>query len=450
MMNWEKLLSYHRPGSKITGEHSIDQIRSAFEKDFDRIIFSHPFRKLQDKTQVFPIPEQDFVHNRLTHSLEVSSVGRSLGKSVGTEVIKKHPNLGERFSPFDFGAITAAASLAHDIGNPPFGHSGEEAISGYFKSEGAKSLFGDSLTAYQWKDLTNFEGNAQGFRILNSDHFDQGLKLTYASMGAFTKYPHGSLLNAKIDGRKSQKKFGYFQSEKDAFNEMIDQLGLPALNEESFTRHPLVFLVEAADDICYHVIDFEDGCRLNLVSFETVKNFFAQILKERFDEKKLAKIGGENEKISVLRALVINQLIGEVSTEFMKYEEEILAGTFDKSLVDCIPSAPILNEISNISIEKLYRAQIVLEKEAGGYEVIERLLESFCTSMYYNYYQIESVTGKTKSVFRLIPGELKRKLDDSEQLYNRLLLITDYISGLTDRHAISLFKTIKGISLPIV
>ncbi len=450
MMNWESLLSYHRPGSGMQVEHSIDQIRSAFEKDFDRIIFSHPFRKLQDKTQVFPIPEQDFVHNRLTHSLEVSSVGRSLGKTVGTEVIRKHPELSEKFSAFDFGAITAAACLAHDIGNPPFGHSGEEAISGYFRSSSARSLFGEALSDHQWNDLRNFEGNAQGFRILTSDHFDKGLKMTFASLGAFTKYPHPSLLTSKIEGRKSQKKFGYFQCEKEAFLEMADVLNLPKLNDESYARHPLVFLVEAADDICYHIIDLEDGCRLNLVSFEVVKDFFARILKEKFSEEKLSRINGKDEKISVLRALVINQLIAEVSETFMKNEEEILEANFDQSIVDCIPSSAILAEISKLSIEKLYRAQVVLEKEAGGYEVIEGLLESFCTSMYANYYQNEALTGKKKSVFRLLPDDLKSQLDEAGNLYERLLLVTDFISGLTDRHAISLFKTIKGISLPII
>ncbi len=444
-MNWESLLNFSRPGDKKGADHTPDQIRSAFERDYDRIIFSHPFRKLQDKTQVFPIPEHDFVHNRLTHSLEVSSVGRSLGKIVGAAVLEKHQELKTRYSSFDFGAIVAAACLAHDIGNPPFGHSGEEAISSFFKSHEAKTLFDDKLSPNEWKDLQNFEGNAQGFRIIN----DSGLKLTYATMGAFTKYPHGSLLNEKVGGRKSQKKFGFYQQEKGAFEDMAKALELIPINSESYARHPLVFLVEAADDICYHIIDLEDGCRLGLVSFEFVRDIFAKILGDRYRPEKLEMIIGEAEKISVLRALVINKLIEEVSLVFMSKEDEILSGDFDEALIDNVPSAPHLNEIIKVSIAKLYRAQQVLEKEAGGYQVIEDLLKSFGFAVYTQYFDEEHVTGKTKSVYRMLSKTTQDRLDKEETLYQKLLVVTDFVSGLTDRYAISLFKTLKGISLPI-
>ena len=445
-MNWESLLNFSRPGDKKGTDHTPDQIRSAFERDYDRIIFSHPFRKLQDKTQVFPIPEHDFVHNRLTHSLEVSSVGRSLGKIVGAAVLEKHQELQKRYSSFDFGAIVAAACLAHDIGNPPFGHSGEEAISSFFKSQEAKTLFDGKLSPNEWKDLQNFEGNAQGFRIIN----DSGLKLTYATMGAFTKYPHGSLLHEKLDGRKSQKKFGFYQQEKGAFEDMARALELIPINNESYGRHPLVFLVEAADDICYHIIDLEDGCRLGLVSFEFVRNIFAKILGDRYRPDKLEMIIGEAEKISVLRALVINKLIEEVSLVFMSKEDEILSGDFDEALIDNVPSAPHLNEIIKVSISKLYRAQQVLEKEAGGYQVIEDLLKSFGFAVYTQYFDGENVTGKTKSVYRMLPKPTQDRLEKEETLYQKLLVVTDFVSGLTDRYAISLFKTLKGISLPII
>lgn len=447
-MKWESLLNPYRIGEDSSVSKLGDKLRSEFERDYDRLIFSHPFRRLQDKTQVFPIPEHDFVHNRLTHSLEVSSVGRSLGKSVGAKVLEQHAELKELFTPFDFGSIVAAACLAHDLGNPPFGHSGEESISSFFKSEKVLTLFRPLMNEKQWCDLTNFEGNAQGFRILNNP-YERGLNLTLATLAAFTKYPHGSKLEQKIEGRKSQKKYGYFQNEVAAFNEVAIATGLIRLNKESYCRHPLVFLVEAADDICYHIIDLEDGCRLGLVHFETVKKLLAEILGERFDEKKLSKIHGENEKISLLRALCINKLINESTDVFMKYEDDILSGTFDTDLISEVQSKDTLKAISKMSIEKLYRSRVVLEKEAGGFEVLENLLNSFSFSVYFKFHQPDGYNGKYRSIFRLLPENIQHYINQDVSFYQRMLYITDYISGITDRHAVSLFKRIKGISLPV-
>ena len=447
-MQWESLLNPYRIGEDRSVQKSGDGLRSEFERDYDRLVFSHPFRRLQDKTQVFPIPEHDFVHNRLTHSLEVSSVGRSLGKSAGAQILERHPELKQLFSPFDFGSITAAACLAHDLGNPPFGHSGEESISSFFKSEKVSNMFRPLMKESEWADLTNFEGNAQGFRILNNP-YERGLNLTMATLAAFTKYPHGSLLRSKISDRKSQKKYGYFQNELDQFAEVAEATGLIALNEESFCRHPLVFLVEAADDICYHIIDLEDGCRLGLVQFEVVRDLLAAILGERYDSAKLEKIYGENEKISLLRALCINQLIYEATTVFMKHEDAILSGDFDTDLISEVESNYILKAISKLSIEKLYRSRVVLEKEAGGFEVLENLLSDFCYSVYYKYYKPDGYNGKYRSIFRLLPDNIQYYIDQDASFYQRMLYITDYISGITDRHAVSLFKRIKGISLPV-
>jgi len=448
MMNWEKLLNPNRLGMKRNSNLSRDGLRSEFDRDYDRLIFSHPFRRLQDKTQVFPIPEHDFVHNRLTHSLEVSSVGRSLGKSVGTKVIDNHPPLAEKFTPHDFGAVVAAASLAHDLGNPPFGHSGEESISSFFKSGDVHEKFRPLVSEKEWGDLTNFEGNAQGFRILNNPH-DRGLSLTIATMAAFTKYPHSSILKQKIDGRKSQKKYGYFQNEINAFDEVVRETGLIALNKESYCRHPLVFLVEAADDICYHIIDLEDACRLGLVSYDQVKSLLSEILGEQFDEDKLEKIYGENERISLLRALTINKLIHEATKVFMENEEGILSGQFDQDLISCVDSHQALSKIADLSVERIYRSRIVLEKEAGGFEVLENLLEAFCFSVYYQFHQPTSFNGKYQSIFRLLPDNLQHYIKKDVSFYQRMLYITDYISGITDRNAVSLFKSIKGISLPV-
>ncbi len=448
LMKWDRLLNPCRLGENKDPNFSGDGLRSEFDKDYDRLIFSHPFRRLQDKTQVFPIPEHDFVHNRLTHSLEVSSVGRSLGKSVGTQVLAKYPELQDKFSTYDFGAITAAASLAHDLGNPPFGHSGEESISSFFKSAEVEAKFRPLVSEKEWGDLTNFEGNAQGFRILNNP-YDRGLKLTIATMAAFTKYPHGSILNSRIAGRKSQKKYGFFQNELAAFQEVVAETGMLPLNDESYSRHPLVFLVEAADDICYHIIDLEDACRLGLVSYDLVKSLLAEILGDQFNEEKLEKIYGENERISLLRALSINKLIHEATNVFMENEEAILAGEFDQDLISCLASHEALSKIGKLSVEKIYRSRVVLEKEAGGFEVLENLLNAFCFSVYYQFHQPNSFNGKYKSIFRLLPDNLQHYIKQEVSFYQRMLYITDYISGITDRNAVTLFKSIKGVSLPV-
>ena len=300
-MNWETLLSPQRKGKK--GDISSAPSRSAFEQDYDRIIFSHPFRRLQDKTQVHPLPEHDFVHTRLTHSLEVSSVGRSLGKKAGEVILGRHPELQERLSLFDFGAVVAAAALAHDLGNPPFGHAGEDSISDFFKHNPAGQSWRTLVTPSQWEDLVRFEGNAQGFRLLNKDQY--GLRLTYACLGAFTKYPCPAMLSERDPARKSQKKFGYFQSEAAFFREVAHHLGLHPLAEDAWCRHPLAFLVEAADDICYSIIDLEDACRLGLVSFDETVELLAGILGDRLNRTKLAASEDLNEKLGVLRSLAI-------------------------------------------------------------------------------------------------------------------------------------------------
>lgn len=442
-MNWLKLLSHKRPGdTKVTSHH---EGRSRFEQDYDRIIFSHPFRKLQDKTQVFPLPEDDFVHTRLTHSLEVSSVGRSLGKNAGFYLTEKYPELSESgYSVHDFGAIVGAACLAHDLGNPPFGHSGEDSISSFFLTNKKGLFFKDKVSKKEWEDLTTFEGNAQGLRILNGA--SGGLKLTFATLGAFTKYPLSSS-SVKEKGRKSQKKFGYYQCNKLLFSEIANEMALVPLDEGKWCRHPLAFLVEAADDICYHIIDLEDGCRLGLVPFETAKNLLAAIIGSSFSEEKLAKIPSLNEKLGTLRAMAIGQLIQECSDCFQKYEEEMLAGSFDKDLTSLIPSASALKEIIDLSIKRIYQSKLVLEKEAGGYEVIDNLIEAFATATYATYF--DTALPKHKSILRLLPEEYEVQLAQPHSLYETLQIVIDFVSGLTDTHAVRLYKTIKGYHLPV-
>ena len=446
MMNWKDLMSSARLGdSKET--KSTNPLRSDFEIDYDRIIFSAPFRNLQDKTQVFPLPDQAFVHTRLTHSLEVSSVGKSLGKNVGAAVIEKYAELSY-LTPHDFGAVVGAAALAHDVGNPPFGHSGEQAISDYFLHNSKAQKIKKLVSEEEWNDLIRFEGNAQGFRLLTKNQ-KQGLRLTFATLAAFTKYPCSSTLPSRDKERKSQKKYGYFQAEEHAFAEVANHLGLIQLdeNQNTFVRHPLAFLVEAADDICYSIIDLEDGFGLGLVSFEEARDFLAEILGESYYPDKLENIASEKEKIGVLRAVAINTLIQQTSEVFMKYEEEILKGAFDKALTDLIPSADILEKLSSFSIKKIYQSRQVLETEAAGFEVIDGLLESFMEAVFSKFYNKDSYSGRHKSVYRLLPPEVQFKLDWAKSPYESALEITDYISGMTDSSAVKQFRIMKGISL---
>lgn len=435
-MNWLQLLSSHRAGQKAAGQ---EPSRSAFEQDYDRIIFSHPFRRLQDKTQVHPLPEHDFVHTRLTHSLEVSSVGRSLGKRVGEIILQRHGELNQNFSLFDFGAIVAAASLAHDLGNPPFGHAGESAISDFFLHHTLGQSFQQKVTEAEWADLIRFEGNAQGFRIL---HQSGGMYLTAATLGAFTKYPCPAFFPERAKERKSQKKFGFFQTEKNAFAETASQLGLTPAGKAAWNRHPLAFLVEAADDICYNIIDLEDGCRLGLISFEQTVELLSGILRDQFKADKLQKHIGLNEKLAVLRALTIGKLTEECATVFLDHENEILEGKFDKALADSCLSKSALDVIASISREKIYRARTVVEIEASGHAVLPGLLEEFVAAA------THLVTGGTarkySNLASLISEEIVWQLRQQPTPYLTLRNVIDFVSGLTDRHAINLFRRIKG------
>jgi len=440
-MNWHQLLSSNRTGNQNT---STKPDRSEFEKDFDRIIFSLPFRRLQDKTQVFPLPEDDFVHNRLTHSLEVASVGRSLGKLAGEQILTKHQDLSNQVSASDFGAIVSAASLAHDVGNPPFGHSGENAISDFFKTHPIINDFKPHLSAAEWADIINFEGNAQGFRLINQSLY--GLKLTYATLGAFTKYPRQSLVEKKDAGRVSQKKFGFYQSEKDIFTDLAGRLGLEQQADQLvWTRHPLAFLVEAADDICYHIIDLEDGCTLGLVSLEESVELLKPIIGDKFDEEKFNKKKSQHEKLGTLRAMAINELIGQAVKVFIENEADILHGNFDKSLTSLIGSSAAMSNIQKLSIERIYRAQVVLEKEIAGFEVIDGLLSALVTSVYGFTYGKSS--NRDKTLLRSLPPEINLYLVP-DRLYHNLRVILDFVSGMTDSHALTMYRKLKGMSLP--
>jgi len=435
-MNWEQLLSSARTGSKNTG---IQKERSTFEADYDRIIFSYPFRRLQDKTQVFPLPEQDFVHNRLTHSLEVSSVGRTLGKRVGEKIIEKHAL--KDITANDIATIVSAAALAHDVGNPPFGHSGEEAISSFFQNNSSLDWLKENVTESEWEDLLQFEGNAQGFRLINQK--EQGLSLTYATLGAFTKYPKNAS-TIGIKDRVSQKKYGFYQTEEAVFEEVAQVLGLQSLGKATWTRHPLAFLVEAADDICYHIIDLEDGCTLGLVSLKETIALLKPIVGDRFDADKLGEKKFLHEKLGTLRALAINELINQTVKVFLANEEEMLTGEFDKSLTDLLPAASALQKIKEVSIKNIYRSKIVVEKEVAGYEVLNGLLETLINSL--QGHLKGNPTTYHKIVLRTLPDPIKETA--ALPVYKALRIMLDYISGMTDTHALTLYRKLKGMALP--
>ena len=450
-MNWKKLLNDKRLGiKKTTSNNSLDG-RSQFQKDFDRIVFSPAFRRLQDKTQVFPLPESDFVHTRLTHSLEVSVVGRSLGNLVGERILERDTSLKKEFTKFHFGEIVAAACLAHDIGNPPFGHSGEDAIAEFFKNGNGKDFEELINDEKKWDDLINYEGNAQGFRIitkLQNPDVKGGLRLTYATLGAFTKYPKESFTpesSIKLKNKKAYKKYGFFQAERKIFKEVAEATGLDCKKNSDdywWCRHPLTFLVEAADDICYRIMDLEDGFRLGLISFTDTEELIIPLVSK--NDLKGYKGRDEKEKIGYLRAKAISDLVSELADTFLEEEKNILAGKLEDDLISIISNTKTLKTITQISVDKIYLTRSVVEREVAGYEVLGGLLDTFIHA--YNESYEGHLSPKNRAIINLLPKRITTAKNDD--LYTRLLSITDFVSGMTDSFAVSLFRKIKGISLP--
>ncbi|MCZ8330417.1 MAG: deoxyguanosinetriphosphate triphosphohydrolase [Flavobacterium sp.] len=444
-MTWEQLLSLKRQGDtskRLRIEQ--DDTRLGFEVDYDRIIFSSAFRSLQDKTQVIPLSKTDFVHTRLTHSLEVSVVGRSIGRLVGKKIIEKYPHLSavHGFHMNDFGAIVAAAALAHDIGNPPFGHSGEKAIGEYF-SIGKGQQFKEHLTPKQWQDLIDFEGNANGFSVLTSSRpgIEGSLRLSYATLGAFTKYPKESLPK-KPTINISDKKYGFFQSDKDFFKEVAEELGMisnKSGEDIGYERHPLAFLVEAADDICYTIIDFEDGINLGLVSEDFALEYLIKLVKDTIDAAKYQTLTTKEDRISYLRALAIGNLINDAVRVFVENEEAILQGKFYFALTDKSKYKAQMDDIIKLSVKNIYQSREVIEKELSGYQIINTLLDKFITA--FNNNHEGKATNYDKLLLKILPE--KHHLE-KENLYDRLLHICHFISMLTDGKAVELFKIVSA------
>ncbi len=450
-MEWSKLLCAERLGS--TKSTNAEPQRSPFQRDSDRIIFSSAFRRLQDKTQVFPLADNDYVRTRLTHSLEVGSVARSLGTIVGTAICERGEIPGVHGS--DFGAIVSAAALAHDLGNPPFGHSGEDAIRVWFESSKVAHDARTPLKKNEQEDLARFEGNAQGFRLITRLQMpdNPGLRLTHATLGAFTKYPIEALVpeKARIHEGASTKKFGFFQSEREFFTEVANRCGLirRAPLHSWWARHPLAFLVEAADDICYRLVDFEDGFRLGFLSYEEVRDSFVRVAGNEALATRAEQIRERKERIEFLRALAIGAAVGQTAELFLAKEAEILRGEFDQPLIELIPAGTALETIKARSVETIYSTVRGVEIEAAGFAVLGGLLDDFVAAVSDAARRGKHASPRSRKLLRLVPEQsIGPNREPDTNPYQRLLRMIDFVSGMTDTYAVSLYKKVRGISLP--
>lgn len=439
-MDWNKLLSAKRLGMEDHQPLAAHEDRTQFQRDYDRIIFSSPFRRMQNKTQVFPLPEHVFVHNRLTHSLEVASVGRSLGDILAERLSKKYP---ENHLIHEIGSIVSTACLAHDLGNPPFGHSGEAAISNFFlKGNGKK--FKDELSTGEWKDFTHFDGNANAFRTLTHQFNGKrngGFALTYSTLASIVKYPFESSAATK-------SKFGFFQSDKENYLKIAETLSIKQKEDGSFCRHPLVYLVEAADDICYQIMDLEDAFKLGILNYDTITSLFLGFYDSENEksqlnriENTLQKVTDRNEQISYLRAGVIGKLIYECIRIFEENEVEILDGTFEKSLIDRLPSIQhaAMKLVQKISVAEVYNHRTVVEIEIAGYKIIGTLLDEFVEAI------MTPDEKYSKKILSLLPDQY---MPFDESIYSKIQSVVDFVAGMTDVFALDLYRKIKGISLP--
>ena len=445
-MEWKQLISNKRFGQEHKHAERHDD-RSEFKRDYDRLIFSSAFRRLQNKTQVFPLPGSIFVHNRLTHSLEVASVGMSIGNDISRRVIQKRPELKDTLVE-EIGTIVSAACLAHDLGNPPFGHSGEKAIQTFF-SEGPGQKIKSMVSSEFWDDITHFEGNANAFRILThrfKGRRQGGFVMTYSMLASIVKYPFASCLAG------NHGKFGFFASEADSYRKIADELGIFCKSAPGeplkYARHPLVYMVEAADDICYEIMDIEDSHKLKILSFAETEHLLLSFFDEDIQQKIRQRIideelTDENEKVVYMRASVIGKLENECVTAFLAHEEEILAGTFEGSLIDHISERQkkAYKECEKISYSKIYQSKPVLDIELSGYQIMATLMEVF----------IEAAVNPSRFYSKQLLRRVSSQYDiENESLEERIMAVLDYISDMTDIYALDIYQKINGISLPIV
>ena len=439
-MEWSKLISAQRFGLEEFHEERHEN-RTEFQRDFDRLIFSPPFRRLQNKTQVFPLPGSIFVHNRLTHSIEVSCVGRSLGNDVARGILEKEPALQSTNLP-EIGAIVSAGCLAHDLGNPPFGHFGERAFSTFF-SEGNGLPLKEKLTEEQWNDLTHFEGNANTFRLLTHQFEGRrkgGFVLTYSTLASIVKYPYSS------SHANKKGKFGFFTSERESYERIAEKLGVKKLGDQIYARHPLVYLVEAADDICYEIMDIEDSFKLKILSLQETKDlllgYFPEDRRVKM-EKTLNLVSDHNEQIAYLRSNVIGLLTHECTQAFLDHEQKILDGTFEGSLISHISELPANAYIHccKVAYERIYKSRDVVDIEVAGFRIIGTLIDLMT----------EAVISPEKAYSQLLINRVSSQYNmKSPALFERIQAVLDYVSGMTDVFALDLYRKLNGNSLPAV
>ena len=452
-MNWQTLISNKRLGQELHHTERHDD-RSEFKRDYDRLIFSAPFRRLQNKTQVFPLPGSIFVHNRLTHSLEVASVGMSLGNDVARAVIRRNPELAGTLVE-ELGTIVSSACLAHDLGNPPFGHSGEKAIQTFF-SEGAGADLKSKLPDDVWSDLIHFEGNANAFRILTHrfcGRREGGFAMTYSTLASIVKYPYPSTAIPYV----GKEKFGFFTSEAATYKKIAAELGIepielkpqtPNLQPQLYSRHPLVYLVEAADDICYEIMDIEDAHKLKILSFEQTSDlllaFFADDVKQAIlDRIEKECITDENEQVVYMRACVIGKLENECVDAFLANEDAIMQGTFQGSLIRHISERQrdAYKRCTEVAFSKIYHSKPVLDIELGGYHIMETLMHRMMEAI------VNPDRFYSQELLRRVSSQYEINAPD---LPTRVMAVIDFISGMTDVFALDFYQKVNGTSLPIV
>jgi len=444
-MEWRKLINDKRFGLEELHQPK-NGLRSDFQRDYDRLIFSSPFRRLQNKTQVFPLPGSIFVHNRLTHSLEVSSCGRSIANEVVSMISHRYSGDTETMERLGhIGEIVSAACLAHDLGNPPFGHSGEKAIATFF-SEGQGNILKDRLTQEQWLDLTRFEGNANAFRLLTHTFKGRrqgGFAMTYSTLASIVKYPFSSNIATK-------NKFGFFTTEHKSFSTIARELGLIEKENSdgrlSYCRHPLVYIVEAADDICYEIMDLEDAHKLKILPTREVKELFLQF----FDSERQAKmqramsyIEDLNEQVGYLRSCVIGDLVIRAAEVFAENEDKILCGEFTGTLLDNIRTLErnAYNACAKVSLDKIYRASDVVDIELAGNRIITFLMEKL----------VHAVCNPNLTYSHLLLSRVPQQYEvDADTLFCKIMAVIDHVSAMTDVYALDLYRKLNGMSLPAV
>ncbi|MCX4264332.1 MAG: dNTP triphosphohydrolase [Muribaculaceae bacterium] len=445
-MNWTTLINDKRFGLEDYHDPKKNRTRTDFRRDYDRLVFSSPFRRLQNKTQVFPLPGSIFVHNRLTHSMEVACVGKSMADNIALALRQKYADGNHVSEHFDhLGDIVAAACLAHDLGNPPFGHSGEKAI-GTFFSEGAGLRLRGSFTEAQWFDLTRFEGNANAFRLLTHQFKGRrkgGFAMTYSTLASIVKYPFESSLSTK-------GKFGFFTSEKEDYVRVAEELGIKRLSGDNeplrYARHPLVYIVEAADDICYEVMDIEDAHKLKILStpevIELLLNYFGPDKRAHMCDV-MKHVDDPNEKIAYLRSCVVGALVEECAKTFIENEDAILEGSFDGSLIKHIRQLEreAYRMCNEVSWNKIYRSAEVVDIELAGNRIITFLLEHL----------VEAILNPELNYSRLLLAKFPAQYDvTAPTQFGRIQAVLDHVSAMTDVYALDLYRKLNGMSLPAV